>query len=133
MGYCPLANVRDPERDGPGAGEPAVMMKAARTTRQFGGALAVALVFVASAATAEPVKPGLKPAVPGTVATASQVQTVALAEVPDQQLLARIPFAPQSVDLTQAGMRGLTRVAEHLSKNPAARIAVVAYAGSDGV
>jgi outer membrane protein OmpA-like peptidoglycan-associated protein len=136
IGYCPLLNVRHPERDGPGAGEPAVMMKAARTTCQFGGALAVALVFFACAGAAEPVKPGLKPVLPGATgaaATVNQGHTVALAEAPSQELLASVTFAPQSVELNQIGMRALSALSARLTKEPETRIAILAYAGSDGV
>ena len=131
IGYCPLPNVRHAERDGPGAGEPVVMMSAAGTTRQFGGALAVVLAFATCAAAAQPIEPGLKPASPEMVGTAATVDE-AHAEASRQQVLASIAFAPQSVELDQTGRRGLSAVAARVAKNRERRIVIVAYAGSDG-
>ncbi len=106
------------------------MMSAAGTTRQFGGALAVVLAFATCAVAAQPIEPGLKPASPEMVGTATVDE--AHAEASRQQVLASIAFAPQSVELDQTGRRGLSAVAARVAKNREGRIVIVAYAGSDG-
>ena len=106
------------------------MMGAARTTRQLGGALAIVLALIAPAAADEPVKPALKPSAPGTTGTAA---TLALAEIPDQRLFARVVFAPQEIELNETELRKLAELAARLAKKPEQRIGIYAYASSDGI
>jgi outer membrane protein OmpA-like peptidoglycan-associated protein len=100
------------------------MMSAAGTTRQFGGAFAVMLAFAACAAAAE------QRTVPGIESATASEDWV---ETSRQPILASIAFAPQAVELDPTGKRGLTAVAARLAQDPRASLAIVAYAGSDGV
>jgi outer membrane protein OmpA-like peptidoglycan-associated protein len=98
------------------------MMGAAGTTRQFVGAFAVMLAFAACAAAAEQ---RTVSTVDSPTASESQLEA-------SPQPMASIAFAPQAVELDQTGKRGLTAVAARIAKDPQARVAIVAYAGSDG-
>ena len=110
------------------------MMRAARIARRFGGVLAITLALIAISAAAESVKPGLTPSVTGAPDSAPTPAdtTAALAEAPGQELLASLAFAPQTVELNDAGRRSLIALAERLAKEPQSRLAILAYAGADG-
>lgn len=102
--------------------------------RRFGGVLAMTFGLVALSAAAEPVRPGLQPAVaPAPIPALKPARTtVALTEAAGPELLASLAFAPQSVELDEAGRRSLIALTERLARDPNSRLAILAYAGTDG-
>ncbi len=102
--------------------------------RPFGGVLAMTFALIALSAAAEPVKPGLRPPIAAAPIPALKPArtTLALAEAPGPGLLASIAFAPQSVELNEAGQRSLVALAERLATEPGSRLEILSYASADG-
>ncbi|HET8646225.1 MAG TPA: OmpA family protein [Vicinamibacteria bacterium] len=129
MGYCPQPNACIPERNGPEAGQPAVMSSAAERARLAAGILGLVLGLAAWSAAAESGAPGMKPGLAAAPLPGLKPDRSA-DEARAPGLLARLDFAPQEMELTQTGQETLAKLAERLKREPEAGVAIVAYAGA---
>ena len=106
------------------------MSAAAAMARLVAGVLALALGLAAWSAAAEPAAPGLKPGLAGV--PLPSLKPDRSADAPGSGLLVRIDFAPQETTLTPSEQDRLTGVVRRLKDEPAAPVAIVAYAGAAG-